>query len=289
MTASDNTAKDEVDRSTIDGRELVVRSSNRGQRHRVFYFDVFEVAGDTEELLTVADPISDFPTEGILASLLTPRKRELARIMGEYRIVEGADYDHEGVYSVLYSPDPSPRYVAISNDETYSFFALTDDLDDACAMLAGSLGEESGGQIHGVWDLDECELIPVSYLAVAWPYSPLAGHLPWSPEGRLHDVRLAQAALARRFERRVIEVLSMRIRAVFPEAANLHASGAYNEDGLLKLTPAYLTRTDGSVVPAAATPGWSQVFEDDVVLGLLDDLSETHGDDYLGSQEIRLK
>lgn len=283
---------------TIDGlgpsgrvtATLVVRKSERARGREVEY-DVFELLDDGEELVTVADPSVEFPTEAVLASLLTPRKRELARIMEEFSIVAGPDYDYDYVYEALYSPDPAPRYVAITHDETYNFFHVVDNLDVACASLADSLGEESGGQIHGVWDLDERQLIQVDHMAFAWPYSEPEGQ-PWGPEHDLRRARLALAAAARLFERRVRGVLAARIKAIFPDATTLHATGAYNEDGLLKLTPTSLTREDGTPVAEASAPteAWDQLFlfEDDLVSELLDDLSESNGDDYLGNQEIDL-
>lgn len=142
----------------IGGRWLNVVPSRR--EPHLYSREAWDVmaAGDN---LTTADPFSAPPTLEQVTSYLTPRKRRLEALMVARGIVTGPDYQYEDVYAVLHGADECPRYVGIMHDETYSFFYPAPTLHEACAAMASRLGDDTGGSISCVWDLDEDEEIYV--------------------------------------------------------------------------------------------------------------------------------
>jgi len=148
----------------IEGRWINVRLSQR-----LYWYD--QRAWDLLEngiVLNAADPFTSAPTGAQVSSFLTPAKRHLDALMAAHRIVAGPDYQYEDVYAVLHGPTPPPRYVAITRDETYTFFALTSERNDACAILADRLGEETGGTIVGIHDLDRDLCLEVRHTSTVW-------------------------------------------------------------------------------------------------------------------------
>lgn len=106
------------------------------------------------------------------------RRTNLRFVMEKYRIEHGPDYQHEELYEILgvthdgkklERPLCCGRYAAVTHDETYSFANVWEDLGDACNDLASSLGQESGGQITGIWDLDNNTFISVDVKVTVTP------------------------------------------------------------------------------------------------------------------------
>lgn len=155
----------------IGGRWIRVAPSQREEwRYSREAWDVM-AAGDN---LTTADPFSAPPTLEQVTSYLTPRKRRLEALMVSRGIVTGPDYQYEDVYAVLHGADECPRYVGIMHDETYSFLYPAPTLHEACAAMASRLGEDTGGSISCVWDLDEDEEIYVeAQVTVRRPGPPM--------------------------------------------------------------------------------------------------------------------
>jgi hypothetical protein len=147
-------------------RTLLVQESNRDDHHYYHWtdqtvFDVFEEVGDDYVLLTVADPMTEDPSPTVLANLLHPRNQALSRVLAERRIVASNDYPDPDVYAALYGEEPLGQYVALTEDETYSFAWAAGSLEAALEFLSGQAGESTGGLVVGVYDLDADTLLGV--------------------------------------------------------------------------------------------------------------------------------
>jgi hypothetical protein len=143
-------------------RTLLVQDSNRDNHYtynRYDAFDVFEQVGDEYVLLTVADPVTEVPSPAMLAQLIQPRNQALGRLLDERRIVATDDYPDPSIYGELYGEVPPGRYVALTEDETYSFAWVCATIDGALSLLSGQAGQNTGGLVVGVYDLDADTLL----------------------------------------------------------------------------------------------------------------------------------
>jgi hypothetical protein len=148
-------------------RTLLVQESNRDDHHYYHWsdevvFDVFEQVGDEYVLLTVADPMTEDPSPAVLANLIHPRNQALGRLLAGRKIVANGDYPDPAVYEDLYSEDPLGRFVALTEDETYQFAWACDTLDLALDCLSAQAGNNTGGLVVGVYDLDADTLLNVT-------------------------------------------------------------------------------------------------------------------------------
>lgn len=64
------------------------------------------------------------------------------------------DYDYDHLTAIVDGDAHCDRWAAIHYDETYTFVYLFDTQEKAAKHLAEALGEETGGSIEGVVDLD---------------------------------------------------------------------------------------------------------------------------------------
>jgi hypothetical protein len=143
---------------TIHGRNLEIRESTRGWIRQGF--DIIDVTGPDEVLLTVADPWTpEPPTTLELISFLSERKQRLIALMAEYKIVAGVDYPYEAIYRVVQGSEPVGRWVAIHGDETYHQVHVTETVQAALDHLAAIDGDNECGNIVGVYDLDTDTLL----------------------------------------------------------------------------------------------------------------------------------
>lgn len=82
------------------------------------------------------------------------RKARLENLMTSHGIRPGADYQYEHLTAITAHGHHCLRYAALHYDESYSFIYLFATVEEACKHLADVLGEETGGSIDGVIDLD---------------------------------------------------------------------------------------------------------------------------------------
>lgn len=172
----------------INGRWIAVRPSVRdSHRYSRTAWDLMEAG----VVLNSADPFGSAPTLEQVTSYLTPRKRRLEELMVSRKILSNPDYQYEDVYEVLHGSLDAPQFVGIMHDETYSFFHLADTFQAACWAMASRLGEDTGGSLSCVYDLEEDAEIQVEAQATI---RPVAGPKPvevQQPGTHRETVRLA--------------------------------------------------------------------------------------------------
>lgn len=140
---------------TIGQRVLTLKLTSRGWLRESY--DVYD--GDIR--LSVADPLSVFPTVEVLASYLTPRKMALVNLAAEFNIRANTDHPDPRIYRELESSEQVGRYVAVTRDETHSFLVTCRTLDDALELLSQRAGNDTGGLVVGVYDLDEQKMLHI--------------------------------------------------------------------------------------------------------------------------------
>jgi hypothetical protein len=163
----------------VGAHRLTVRPSRRSWYGRGGW-DLLEDG----QCLNEADPFPHPPTPGEVDSFMSVRKRRLDHKMSQYSVTASCDYSHDDVYALLHSDHECPRYVAVTNDETYTFFTLHEHLPDALESLAAALGQDSGGQITGVIDLETEELLTVR----SHTYCTIVNHAPQQAQPGPHAI-----------------------------------------------------------------------------------------------------
>lgn len=122
--------------------QLTQGMSNSGE------VQVYETTGDE---ITILTGVIDLPklsslTDEVLVSLASTRKQSLVRLMGEYNILSGVDYDHEDLYEILYSASPVGRFAAVTGDQTYHFLEIFETIPAALGSLASDVNDQANVQ-----------------------------------------------------------------------------------------------------------------------------------------------
>lgn len=278
----------------IDGRTITVANSQRKlhtfPRNHDKLWDIF----DGETLLTTADPWMTFdggPSPEQVRRYLQPRRQELQRLMTKYKIVDGPDYDYVDEYELLYGDDAEcPRWVAVTKDETYHFFNITDDFRSACESLASSIGEATGGTIVGIYNLDDGKLTQVHSHTLVWARyeeeDASLGH--YGPDFDLNIARHVVIVALEELDTAVRAVIRLKILRQYPRAVTLVAHGEYNDNGMLQLDAKRILDADGKILDDVENPSqwWDEVV-DSKIDDLLHELSE-RDDSYQGDHKIDL-
>lgn len=101
------------------------------------------------------DPAEEEPTAEVLAAFQEKRRERLAMLMARFNIKSGMDYQYEEEYEQLYSTTPIERWLAVTGDETYNQFSLSNDLDHALSVLGTThLNGEYNNVPYALWDLE---------------------------------------------------------------------------------------------------------------------------------------
>lgn len=121
---------------------------------------VKETTGGGGEYLTarIDLPQEEALTDEVLLALTEPRRRALGKLMEQYGITAGPDYQHEDAYELLYSTEPVGRYAQVSGDETYRWVFVCETREEAAEAVAcdilGQPGDEYPRHPIEVRDLD---------------------------------------------------------------------------------------------------------------------------------------
>lgn len=93
-------------------------------------------------------------------AIQTQRRKRLAILADFYAWEDGPDYNYEYVTARLEEGIYVERFIAISEDESYSFPHFADDLGDAEKLLEEQVGQSTGGNPVGVLDLGTWQMHP---------------------------------------------------------------------------------------------------------------------------------
>lgn len=110
------------------------------------------------------------------------RHRALSQLREMLNLHPNPDYDHEDITERLDGDRHIERFVAISEDETYSFVELFETLPEGEKSLTERTGESTGGNPVGILDLDTGKLFRPLIRVVVDRKSP-ADWSQWIGEG----------------------------------------------------------------------------------------------------------